>query len=77
MSENKPKEPKRNTHSQIAAYEDAIAILWEIVRTLAIALKFAIQKARRVIEILKVARKGPHAYDPDQPSNTKVTIRKK
>ena len=71
------KDPKRNTHSQIAAYEDAIAILWEISRTLAIALKVAIQKSRRVIEILKVARKGPHAYDPDQPSNKKVTIKRK
>ncbi len=77
MPDKPDKEQKRNTHSQIAAYEDATAILWEITRTLAIALKFAIQKARRVIEILKVARKGPHAYDPDQPSNQKVKERKK
>jgi hypothetical protein len=71
------KSPKRHTHSSIAAYEDAIAILWEIIRVLAVALKVASQKARRVIEIMKVARKGPHAYDPDQPSNTKVTIKKR
>jgi hypothetical protein len=61
----------------IAALEDAIAVLWGVIRVLRDALTFAEQRTKRALDILRAARQGPHSYDPDQPSGKKITLRKK
>jgi hypothetical protein len=68
---------QRHTHSTIAALEDAISVLWGIIRVLKDALNYADNRIQRALEILKAARQGPHSYDPDQPSGKKITIKKR
>lgn len=71
------KKQTRHTHPTVAAIEDALAVQWDIIFELTEALKYAEGRARRTIDILKVLRKGPHAYDPEQQSGKKIIIKKR
>lgn len=57
-----PDRQTRHTHSVIAGLEDAIATLWEILDEAARAILVMRSKAKRVIQMLKITRAGPHAY---------------
>jgi hypothetical protein len=67
---NKPqkgdREERRNTHSQNAGLEDAIAVLWEILDEVTRSLLYISSKAKRLGAILKILRSGPHAYKKDE-----------
>jgi hypothetical protein len=71
------KQPARHTHSTAAALEDATAVQNELIDFLTYALEYARQRGIRIAEILKQARSGPHAYDQDQESGSRITIRKR
>jgi hypothetical protein len=67
----------RHTHSVIAALEDLIAVLWDVIDGLSDALLVAKSKIERAMEIAKIARKGPHAYDGDTSREKRFQVRKK
>ncbi len=67
----------RHTHNTAAALEDVISIQWDIINTLADTLEFARQRAESAVEALKMARKGPHSYDPDRPAGRRYEIRRR
>lgn len=69
--------PKRHTHSTIAAFEDTIAILNDVLFELSETLKYTQARLSQAREKLIEARKGPHAYDPETPSGVRVQIRRK
>ncbi len=47
----------------------------EMITLLGDAVEFARTRAENAVEVLKQARKGPHAYDPDRPAGRRFTIR--
>ena len=47
----------------------------EMITLLGDAVEFARTRAQNAVEVLKQARKGPHAYDPDRPAGRRFTIR--
>jgi hypothetical protein len=67
----------RHTHRTVAALEDAIAILLDILRTVEDVMEFVRQRAGNALEVIKQARKGPHAYDPDRKSGKRFLIKKR
>jgi hypothetical protein len=62
---------RRHTHCTAAGIEDAIAVILDIDTELEI-LELRI---RRVHEILKLVRAGPHAYI-EKPAGERLTIRR-
>lgn len=67
----------RHTHATAAAFEDAIAIMNDIIMTLGDTLEYTQQRAESALEVLRTARKGPHAYDPERPSGKRMKIRRR
>lgn len=71
------KQQIRHTHKTSAAFEDAISIMNDIILTLGDTLEYANRRAQNALEVLKVARKSPHAYNPDRPSGKRFVIRRR
>ena len=72
----KQKEQVRHTHSTIAALEDIISILLDVVHELSNALQYAQARMSQAMSIARKTREGPHAYDAETP-NTRTQDRKK
>lgn len=72
----KQKEQVRHTHSTIAALEDIISILLDVVHELSNALQYAQARMSQAMNIAKKTREGPHAYDAET-QNTRTQDRKK
>lgn len=61
------RKPIRHTHASLAAIEDAIAILWDVLDDAACSILRLQSKAKRALDIMKILRMGPHAYPLDRP----------
>lgn len=71
------KQPNRHTHSTAAGIEDALAVAWDIIRELDTARTYTEARAKKLIEILKIIREGPRAYDQERASGQRVVIKKR
>ncbi len=64
----------RHTHATAAALEDALAVAIDIINEQARAAVYIDARTRKLMEILKQARPGPNAYQPERPAGLRVTI---
>ncbi len=71
------KKQLRNTHSVNAGLEDTISLLWAILDEATRAILRMRSIAKRAINILKVMRSGPHAYDSKNLRNAEKKDRNK
>lgn len=63
----------RHTHRTAAGIEDALAVLLDIE----IDMDVLSLRLRKITNILREVRAGPHAYDPEKPAGLRVQIHRR
>lgn len=62
------KKQVRHTHKTAAGLEDAMAVLLDALRYIFTNPKYAAKRIVKAIEILRITRRSPDAYDPERPA---------
>lgn len=62
------KKPIRHTHKTAAGLEGAMAVLLDALRHVFTNPKYAAKRIAKAIEILRITRRSPDAYDPERPA---------
>jgi uncharacterized coiled-coil protein SlyX len=61
-------EKNRLTHATTACFEDALAVLVDVLVTQKEQEEYSKSRLKSLLEILQQGRKGPYSYDPDRPA---------
>lgn len=70
-------EQKAHTHSTLAGLEDGIAIAVDILNELYTSQTYVRGRAKNLVDVLSLVRRGPHAYDPDRPAGQRFRIKRR
>jgi polyphosphate kinase len=59
------------------ARSDGLEVKKEVISILVETIEFSLHRLANSTEVLKQARQGPHAYDPDRPAGQRFVMKRR